>query len=165
MQEVTRRNFVLAAAAAATALGMTAPSEAQVPQYGPEINLEQAKQAIAAGQAEARKNSWPVAIAVVDNHGLLVAFDKMDNTQTASVQVAIDKASSAAIYRRPTKVFQDGVAGGGAGTRALNLRGASTVEGGLPIVVAGKIIGGVGVSGVTSEQDGVVAKAAADSLA
>jgi uncharacterized protein GlcG (DUF336 family) len=81
------------------------------------------------------------------------------------VQVAQDKAVSAAIYRRPTKAFQDGVAGGGAGTRILGLRGASPVEGGLPIVVGGRIIGGVGVSGVTSEQDGVVAKAAVDSLA
>jgi uncharacterized protein GlcG (DUF336 family) len=81
------------------------------------------------------------------------------------VQVAIDKAVSAATFRRPTKVFQDGVAGGGAGTRILNLRGASALEGGLPIVVGGKIVGAVGVSGVTGEQDGVVAKAAAGSLA
>jgi uncharacterized protein GlcG (DUF336 family) len=165
MQHITRRSFVISAAVAGTALGLAAQSEAQVPQYGPDINLEQAKKAIAAGQAEARKNGWPVAIAVVDNHGFLIAFEKLDNTQTASVQVAIDKAVSAAIYRRPTKVFQDGVAGGGAGTRLLGLRGASPVEGGLPIVVGGKIIGGVGVSGVTSDQDGVVAKAAADSLA
>jgi uncharacterized protein GlcG (DUF336 family) len=165
MQHVTRRSFVISAAAAGTALGLAARSEAQVPQYGPDINLEQAKKAIAAGQAEARKNGWPVAIAIVDNHGFLVAFEKLDNTQTASVQVAIDKAVSAATFRRPTKVFQDGVAGGGAGTRILNLRGASALEGGLPIVAGGKIIGGVGVSGVTGEQDGVVAKAAAGSLA
>jgi glc operon protein GlcG len=165
MQQVTRRGFVISAAAAGTAIGLAAPSEGQVPQYGPEINLEQAKKAIAAGQAEARKNAWPVAIAVVDNHGFLVAFEKMDNTQTGSVQVAIDKAVSAAIYRRPTKAFQDGIAGGGAGTRVLGLRGASPVEGGLPIVVGGKIIGGVGVSGVASDQDAVVAKAAAEGLA
>jgi uncharacterized protein GlcG (DUF336 family) len=165
MQQLTRRKFVVSAAAAGTTLGIAAPSTAQVPQYGPEVNLEQAKKAIAAGQAEARKNSWPVAIAIVDNHGFLVAFEKMDNTQSASVQVAIDKAVSAAMYRRPTKAFQDAVAGAGAGTRVLGLRGASPVEGGLPIVVGGKIIGGVGVSGVNSDQDGVVAKAAAQSLA
>jgi glc operon protein GlcG len=88
----------------------------------------------------------------------------MDNTQTASVQVSIDKALSAAMYRRPTKAFQDAVAGGGAGLRALNLRGASMVEGGLPIIMGGKIVGGVGVSGVTADQDGVVAKAAASAL-
>lgn len=165
---VSRRNFMLTAAAAGSALGiagaMAQQSQAQVPQYGSEITLEQAKKLIVAGQAEAGKNSWPVAIAVVDNHGFLVAFEKMDNTQTASVQVAIDKAASAAMYRRPTKAFQDAIAGGGAGLRALNLRGASLVEGGLPVVVGGRIIGGVGVSGVTADQDGAVAKAALSAL-
>jgi uncharacterized protein GlcG (DUF336 family) len=165
MNQVTRRNFMLTAAAAGSALGIAERVHAQVPQYGTEINLEQARKAIAAGQEEARKNNWPVAIAIVDNHGFLVAFEKMDNTQTASVQVSIDKALSAAMYRRPTKAFQDAVAGGGAGLRALNLRGASTVEGGLPIVMGGKIVGGVGVSGVNADQDGVVAKAAASALA
>ena len=165
MQHVTRRSFVISAAAAGTALGLAARSEAQVPQYGSDINLEQAKKAVAAGQAEARKNGWPVAIAVVDNHGFLVAFEKLDDTHTASVQIAIDKAMSASMFRRPTKALQDGLAAGGAGLRLLNLRGASLVEGGLPIVVGGKIIGGVGVSGATGEQDGMVAKAALGSLA
>ncbi|MBM3557019.1 MAG: heme-binding protein [Alphaproteobacteria bacterium] len=146
------------------ALLLATSASAQVPQYGTPVTLEQARKAIAAGNAEARKNNWPVAIAVVDTHGLLIAYEMMDNTQTASAQVAIDKAVSAAIYRRPTKVFQDLVAGAGAGTRVLNLRGASTVEGGLPIVVGGKIIGGIGVSGVNSDQDGVVAKAGADTV-
>jgi glc operon protein GlcG len=166
MQQVTRRNFVVVAGAASagTALALAAQSEAQAP-YGPEINLEQAKRAIAAGEAEARKNGLAVAIAVVDNHGFLVAFEKLDNTSTASVQVAIDKAVSAATYRTPTKAFQDRLAGGGAGLRLLGLKGATPVEGGLPIVVGGRIIGGVGVSGSTAEQDGQVAKAAADGLA
>jgi len=139
-------------------------AQAQVPQYGTSINLEQARKAIAAGQAEARKNSWPVAIAFVDTAGNLVAYEKMDNTQTASILVAIDKGRSAAIYRRPTKVFEDLVAKGGAGVRALNLRDASVVDGGLPIVVDGKVIGGIGVSGVAGDQDGMVAKAGADAL-
>ncbi len=138
---------------------------AQVPVYGANVTLDQARKAIAAGQAEARKNSWPVAIAIVDNAGHLVAFEKMDNTQTASVEVAQDKAVSAAIYRRTTKVVQDGVAAGGAGLRLLGLRGMSPVEGGIPIIVDGKIIGGIGVSGVNSDQDGVVAKAGADAVA
>lgn len=135
---------------------------AQVPQYGLSINLEQAKKAIAAGQVEARKNNWPVAIAIVDNSGLLVAYERMDNTQTASVQVAIDKAVSAAMWRRPTKAFQDVLAGGGAGLRILSLRGVSPVEGGLPLMMDGKIVGGIGVSGVNADQDGMVAKAGAD---
>lgn len=164
MNHMTRRNFMLSAAAAGSALSVAEQVQAQVPQYGAEITLEQAKKAIAAGQDEARKNGWPVAIAIVDNHGFLVAFEKMDNTQTASVQVSIDKALSAAMYRRSTKAFQDAVAGGGAGLRALNLRGASAVEGGLPIVMGGKIVGGVGVSGVAADQDGMVAKAAASAL-
>jgi len=135
---------------------------AQVPQYGVSINLEQAKKAIAAGQAEARKNNWPVAIAVVDNSGMLVAYERMDNTQTGSVQVAIDKAVSAAMFRRSTKAFQDVVAGGGAGLRILGLRGASPVEGGLTLMIDGKVVGGIGVSGVNADQDGMVAKAVAD---
>jgi glc operon protein GlcG len=139
--------------------GLSAGAQAQVPQYGASINLDDAKKAIAAGQAEARKNGWPVAIAILDTAGMLVAYEKMDNTQTASIQVAIDKGRSAAIYRRSTKVFEDLVAKGGNGLRVMNLRDASMVEGGLPIIVGGKVVGGIGVSGVASDQDGVVAKA------
>ena len=139
-------------------------AQAQMPQYGSNVTLDQARKAVAAAEAEARKNGWPVAIAVVDTSGVLVAFVKMDGTQTASVGVAQDKAYSAAAYRRPTKAFQDGLAKGGDGWRILNLRGASAVEGGLPIVIDGKIIGGIGVSGVTADQDGVAAKAGADAM-
>jgi uncharacterized protein GlcG (DUF336 family) len=105
-----------------------------------------------------------MAIAIMDTAGQLVAFQKMDDTQTASVDIAQDKGRSAAIYRRPTKVMEDAVAAGGAGVRFLNLRGASAVEGGVPLVLNGKIIGAVGVSGGTSPQDGVVAKAGAEAL-
>jgi glc operon protein GlcG len=135
----------------------------QVPSYGPSIDLAWAKQVIAAAQAEARKNNWPVAIAIFDTAGQLVAYEKMDDTQTGSIQVAQDKGRSAAIYRRPTKVFEDVVASSG-GARILALNGASPIEGGLPLVRGGKIIGGIGVSGVTSQQDGMVAKAGADAL-
>ncbi len=156
--------IIAAIAGALFAAALSFSAQAQVPQYGTEINLEQAKKIIAAGQVEARKNGWPVAIAVVDNHGSLIALETMDNTQYASVRVAMDKAKSAAMYRRSTKVFQDLVAGAGAGTRVLNLHGASAVEGGLPIMMGGKIVGGVGVSGVNSDQDGVVAAAGAAAL-
>jgi uncharacterized protein GlcG (DUF336 family) len=153
------------AAIAATTFALAAGSAfAQVPQYGTSVNLEQARKAIAGAVAEARKISVPMAIAVVDTSGQLVAFEKMDNTQTASVGVAQDKAVSAAIYRRPTKVFQDLVAGGGVGLRVLTLRGANAVEGGLPITVDGKIVGAIGVSGGSSDQDGVVAKGGLDAL-
>lgn len=155
------------AAAAALAIAFSVASSgvfAQVPSYGPSIDLAWAKQAIAAGQAEARKNGWPVAIAIFDTAGQLVAYEKMDDTQTASIQVAQDKGRSAVIYRRPTKVFEDVVAGGPGGARILALNGASPIEGGLPIMRGGKIIGGIGVSGVTSQQDGIVAKAGADAV-
>lgn len=139
-------------------------ASAQVPSYGQSVNLEQARRAIAAGIAEARKNNWPVAIAVFDTAGQLVAFEKMDDTQTASVDIAQDKGRSAVIFRRPTKAFEDVVGGGGSGARIIALRGASPIEGGVPIVANGKVIGGIGVSGVTSQQDGMVAKAGADAL-
>lgn len=105
-----------------------------------------------------------MAVAVVDTAGMLVAFERMDNTQTGSVQVAQDKAQSAAMFRPPTKAFQHAIAGGGAGLRILMLRGANGVEGGLPLVLDGKIIGGIGVSGGSSEQDGVVAQAGVEAL-
>ena len=138
---------------------------AQVPQYGPSISHEQARKAIAGAVADARKQNLPMAIAIVDTAGQLVAFERMDNTQTASTAVAQDKAVSAAMYRRPSKVFQDLVAGGGVGLRVLTLRGAVAAEGGVPLMVDGKIIGAIGVSGGSSEQDGVVAKAGIDALA
>ena len=128
---------------------------AQMPNpYGAPIGLEAAKKPAAAALAEAAKNNWTMAVAIVDTSGNLVFYEKMDNTQIASATVAIDKARSAAIYKRPTKALQDGVAAGGAGLRILRLQGAMPVEGGLPIVVDGKIIGAIGVSGDTSEHDG-----------
>lgn len=144
--------------------GMATFASAQAPSYGPPVTLEQAKRAIAAAEAEARRNNWPMAIAVMDTAGQLVAFQKMDDTQTASIDISQDKGRSAAIYRRPTKVMEDALAAGGAGVRFLNLRNASVVEGGVPLVMNGKVVGAIGVSGGTSPQDGVVAKAGAEAL-
>jgi glc operon protein GlcG len=128
----------------------------QVP-YGLSISTEAAKNAAAASIAEARKNNWKMAIAVVDTGGYLVYFEKMQDTQTGSVELAIEKARTAALFRRPTKVFQDGVAAGGEGLRLLRLTGAIPIDGGVPIIADGKIIGAVGVSGGSGEQDGQVA--------
>jgi glc operon protein GlcG len=149
---------------AVAAMLVSFAAQAQVPQYGANVNLDQAKKLLAGAEAEARKIGVPMAIAILDNAGQMVAFLKMDNTQTASVDVAVDKGRSAAIYRRSTKVFQDGLAAGGVGLRFLSLRGASMVEGGLPIIIDGKILGGIGVSGGSAEQDGVVAKGGTDNL-
>jgi glc operon protein GlcG len=139
-------------------------AQAQVPQYGTNVTHEQARKAVAAAVADAKKQNLPMAIAVVDTAGNLVAFERMDNTQTGSIGVAQDKAVSAALFRRSTKVFQDALAGGGAGLRILTLRGANAVEGGVPLTADGKIIGAIGVSGGSAEQDGVVAKAGLDGM-
>lgn len=128
--------------------------------YGKPITLEAAKMIAAAAHAEAAKNRWFMSIAVVDPAGMLVYFENMDGVQHGSGDVAIDKAKSAALYRRPTKVFQDAVAGGGAGLRFLALRGAVPLDGGIPIVMKGEIVGAVGVSGGAGEQDGQCAQAA-----
>ena len=132
--------------------------------YGSSITVETAKQLAAPAIAEARKNQWAMAVAVVDIWGGLVYFEKMDDTQNGSVDVSIAKARSAARFKRATKVFQDGLAAGGAGLRILALEGAVPIEGGVPIVVGGKIIGAIGVSGGTSDQDGVCAAAALATL-
>jgi glc operon protein GlcG len=128
------------------------------PPYGSPITLEQAKKVIAAAEAEAQKNNWPVVITVVDPGGHAVAMHRLDNTQLGSIAVAEDKARSSILYRRPTKAFEDAVASGGIGLRVLALRGASPVDGGVLIFLDGKVVGAVGVSGVTAAQDGQIAK-------
>jgi uncharacterized protein GlcG (DUF336 family) len=151
------------ACALTLALSVSSANGQQRPPYGQAINLESAKKIGAAAAAEAKKNSWNVAIAVVDNHGFLVYYEMMDDTQTASANVAVEKARTSAMYRRTSKEFEDNIAGGR--IAVLGLPGATPIEGGLPIVVGGKMIGAVGVSGVTSAQDGMVAKAGLEALA
>jgi glc operon protein GlcG len=116
---------------------------------------------MSAAEAEAIRNNWSMAIAILDSTGHMVMLHKLDNTQYGSILVAEDKARSAVDFRRPTKVFEDLVAQGGLGMRTLALRGGSPLEGGLPIIVDGKVIGAIGVSGATAVQDGQVAKAGA----
>jgi glc operon protein GlcG len=141
-----------------------APSPPPTTPYGSPIGLEAAKKAMAAAESEAMKNNWPMAIVILDSTGHLVMLHKLDNTQYGSIRVAEDKANSALDFRRPSKVFEDLVAQGGIGIRTLALRGAAPFEGGVPIVADGKIIGAIGVSGATSQQDGQVAKAGADAI-
>ena len=135
---------------------------AQMPNpYGLAVGIENAKKAAAPAIAEAKKNNWLMAVAIVDTAGNLVYFEKMDGTQTGSVTVAIEKARTAVLFKRESKVFQDVVAAGGEGLRILSLPGALPVEGGIPLVVEGKIVGAIGVSGGTSAQDAQAAKAGA----
>ena len=144
---------------------VTGVADAQAPPpYGPSVTLEQAKKAMAGAEAEAKKNNWNVVIVILDSGGNVVLLQRLDNTQFGSVEVARQKAYSAVAFRRPTKAFQDGIAAGGAGLLLLKLEGASVLDGGLPIIVDGKIIGGIGVSGVTGEQDAQIAKAGTDAL-
>jgi len=141
-----------------------APVSSYAIPIGATIGLDAAKHVAAAAAAEAKKNSWHMAIAVVDPAGTLIYFEKMDDTQIGSTNVAIDKARSAALFKRPTKAFQDAVAGGGLGVRILGLQGAVPVEGGTPLMSGGKLVGAIGVSGDLSEHDGQCAAAAVATL-
>jgi len=155
VQSVRFIGVVVLALSAATAA-------AQLPNpYGPPINGDNAKNVAAAALAEARKNGWTMAAAVVDPAGDLVYFEKLDGTQAASVNIAVDKARSSARFKRPTRALQDQVAAGGDGLRILGLPGAVPVEGGVPILMDGKIVGAIGMSGGTSAQDGQCASAGA----
>ncbi len=158
-----RKMTLAAACALGFALSGTGADAQQRLPYGQAINLETAKKVAAGSAAEAKKNGWNVAIAVVDNHGFLVYYEMMDDTQTSSATIAVEKARTAAMFRRPSKEFEDNIAAGR--VAVLGLPGATPIDGGLPIAVGGKIIGAVGVSGVTSAQDAQVAKAGIDGLA
>jgi glc operon protein GlcG len=132
--------------------------------YGLPISIDNAKKAAAAALAEARANNWAMAVAIVDTAGHLVYFEKMDDTQLGSVMVAQAKARAAALFKRPTKAFQDMLAAGGEGWRMLGLEGAVPVEGGIPVQIDGKIAGAIGLSGGTSAQDGQCAQAGVNAV-
>ena len=133
--------------------------------YGASLGTDAAKRATAAAMAVERQNNWTIAVAIVDPGGILVYFERMDGTPNGSSAVAADKARSAALFKRPTKSFQDALAAGGEGLRLLRLQGAVPIDGGIPIVIDGKIVGAIGVSGATSAQDGQAAQAGADAVA
>jgi glc operon protein GlcG len=138
-------------------------STANLP-YGPSITLDQAKRAMAAAELEAAKNSWQVAITILDSGGNVIMFHRIDNAQLSATSVSEGKARTALEFKRPSKALDDAIAGGGAGLRLLALKNITPIEGGLPMVVDGKIIGAIGVSGALSSQDAQVAKAGADAL-
>ena len=168
---MSRKTVVRSVVAAVIVLGGLAmgrahtqtPAPAPSP-YGANVSLENAKKAAAPALAEAEKNHWTMAVAIVDTSGNLVYYEKMDNTQLGSADVAIEKARTATRFKRPTKAFQDILAAGGDGLRVLTLKGVVAVEGGIPLVMDGKIVGAIGVSGGASSQDAQCAKAGADIL-
>ena len=159
----TRFSFLRSLLALMTALLSLAASAQTPPPYGAPISLDQAKKAMAAAEAEARKNNWQVVISIVDTGGHLVMLQRLE-AQNASVDIATGKARTAVNFRRPTKALEDSLAPGGSALRILAVPGTTPLQGGLPIVVDGKIIGGIGVSGVLASQDEIVAKAGLDTL-
>ena len=162
MQRILSRPL-LAAAILGAAAGGAAAQSAPLP-YGEPIAVAKAAQIAAAAEAESRKNGWFMAIAIVDPAGNLVHFHRMDNTQTGSINVAIGKAKSAVLFRRPTKVFQDLLAQGSNFSYLLAIDGAVPVQGGIPLVVDNRIVGAVGISGGSGSDDSVVADAAVRSM-
>jgi uncharacterized protein GlcG (DUF336 family) len=144
------------------ALSTQAFAQAPTP-YGETVNLEQAKKAAGAAQEFAAKNGWAMAITVVGPTGDLVYFSKMDSTQYASVAISQHKARAAATFRRPTKVFEDRI-GTPAGVAAITLDGVIGSEGGFPLVINGKIVGALGCSGGTGQQDGQTCQAGIDAM-
>jgi uncharacterized protein GlcG (DUF336 family) len=161
------RKAILTTLAIGAAIAVGAEAFAQAPagppMYGPGVNLEQAKKAVAAAEAEAKKNGWFMAIAVVSNGGNLVHFSKMDGTQFASIAIAQQKAKAAATFRQPTKSFQDRLAAGA--MHLLTLEGVVASEGGIPITNAdGRVIGAIGCSGATGAQDSQACTAGLNAL-
>src|SRR5437763_2381324 len=156
LREETKMRTILVGAAL-IALTVGASAQDKRPDYGTAINAAAAKKIAAGVVAECQKNGWNVAVAVVDNHGFLVYFERMDNTQTASMDIAIGKARAAATYRRPTRVFMDVINKGGVATATLP--GVFASPGGVPIMADGKVTGAVGVSGPTGDQDEQCSKA------
>ncbi len=146
----------LAFGVALASFAAAAAAQDRRPDYGPDVNTATAKKIAAAVIGECQKNGWNIAVAVVDNHGGLVYFERMENTQYASMDIAIGKARAAATYRRPTRVFMDVI---NKAPATATRPGVFASPGGLPIMADGKVIGGVGVSGVTGDQDEQCAKA------
>ena len=149
--------------AVALALFAASATAQQRPGYGPAVTVDQAKKIAAKAVAECQSNKWNVAVAIVDTHGLLIYFERMEDTQTSSSKIAIMKARAAATYRRPTRAFVEAIEKTGPAT--LSLPGVVASPGGVPLFVNGKVIGAVGASGVTGDQDEQCAKAGASALA
>lgn len=127
------------------------------------LTLADAKRVAAAAAQEAKRNEWSVVVAIVDDAGLLVYLERLDGVQPASCDIAQHKARAAALFRRPTKALEETVAGGR--VALLSLPHVTPVEGGVPLLHEGQVVGAIGVSGVQSFEDGIVARAGADALA
>ena len=163
LQRLSLAGVAVGAVLAAGAVFAQTPTPA--PAYGPPITLDQAKRVMAAAELEAVKNSWQVGITVLDSGGNLVMFHKFDNAQLSSIETSQGKARTALEFKLPSKALDDAIAAGGAGMRLLALKDITPLQGGLLVLVDGKIAGAIGVAGALSGQDEQVAKAGADALA
>jgi glc operon protein GlcG len=154
------------AGAVALALLAAAPAAAQTtpPPYGPPIGIEDARKVMNAAEGEASKNNWAVVISIIDSGGNIVMLHRRDDVQLSSIEIAQGKAKTALMFKRPSKVLDDAISSGGGGLRFLALKDIVPLEGGVPIVADGKIIGAIGVSGVLSAQDAQIARAGVDGL-
>jgi glc operon protein GlcG len=155
----------LAGAGAIALLAITAAAaQTTPPPYGPPIGIENARKVMNAAEAEAAKNNWAVVIAILDSGGNIVMLHRRDDVQLSSIDIAQGKAKTALFFKRPSKTLDDAIAGGGPGLRFLALKDIVPLEGGVPIVFDGKIVGAIGVSGVLSAQDAQIARAGVDGL-
>jgi len=154
------------ASACALAMLIAAPARAQTtpPPYGPPIGIENARKIMTAAEGEAAKNNWAVVIVIIDSGGHIVMLHRRDDVQLSSIEISQGKAKTALMFKRPSKVLDDAISGGGAGLRFLALKDIVPLEGGMPIVMDGKIVGAIGVSGVLSAQDAQIARAGIDGL-
>ena len=144
--------------------GVPAWAQTTPPPYGPPIGIEGARAVMAAAESEAAKNNWAVVISIIDSGGNIVMLHRHNDVQLSSIEIAQGKAKTALYFKRPSKTLDDAIAGGGPGLRFLALKDIVPLEGGIPIVLDGKIVGAIGVSGVLSSQDSQVARAGADGL-
>ena len=142
------------------------PAGAQTvpPPYGPPIGIENARKVMAAAEAEAAKNNWAVVVVIIDSGGHVVMLHRGDDVQLSSIEIAQGKAKTALMFKRPSKVLDEAIGGGGTGLRFLALKDIVPLEGGVPILHEGKIVGAIGVSGVLSAQDTQIARAGIDAL-
>ena len=161
---MTRLKMLLCAGGLALLMACPAKAQTPPPPYGPPIGIENARKAMAAAEAEAVKNNWAVVIVIIDSGGHLVMLHRRDDVQLSSIEISQGKARTSLMFKRPSKVLDDAISSGGPGLRFLALKDIVPLEGGLPLLLDGKIVGAIGVSGVLSSQDAQTARAGADAL-
>jgi len=161
---MTTLKTIVGACVLALLLALPARAQTMPPAYGPPIGIENARKIMAAAEAEAAKNNWPVVIAIIDSGGHIVMLHRRDDAQLSSIELSQGKARTALMFKRPTRVLDEAISGGGAGLRFLALKDIVPLEGGMPILADGKIVGAIGVSGVLSAQDAQIALAGIEAL-